>query len=104
MSKSIYEEALNILRDSLQDPQDEDDDCYLLDFEQMKNITKPLEQAQKQEKLLELYRQLVLDLDLVIKRDTTDDWNGPVDYEYFEINNESLNALNTYKQIKELEK
>lgn len=61
-------------------------------------------QQEKKEKLLELYRQLVLDLGLVIEYDTTDDWNGPFDYEYLEINDNGLEALNIYKKIKELEK
>lgn len=56
--QTIYEKALDILMDSLQDPQDEDDDCYMLDFKQLNNIDKTLKQAQKQEKLLELYKKL----------------------------------------------
>ncbi len=55
-------------------------------------------QQEKKEKLLGLYRQLVLDLGLVIEYDTTDDWNGPVDYEYLEINDNGLEALKTYKK------
>lgn len=58
----------------------------------------------KQEKLLGLYEQLVKDLGLVIEHDTTDTWDGPEDYEYLEINYDSIKSLNTYKQIKELEK
>ena len=57
MSKLIYEEVLDILVDSFQDPQDEDCDCYMLDRKQMNKIGKAIRQAQKQEKLLELYKQ-----------------------------------------------
>ena len=66
-------------------------------------ITSYIEQQQKQEKLLELYRQLVKDLELVIEHDTTDTWDGPEDYEYLEVNYASEKALNTYKQIEEIE-
>ena len=58
MSKSIYDEALDILLNSLQDPQDEDNDCYMLDTKQLNKVCRALKQAQKQEKLLELYRDL----------------------------------------------
>ena len=108
MRKSIYEETLDILDDilvdSFSDPQDEYNDCYMLNFKQIIKIEKAIKKAQKQEKLLEFYRQLVLDLGLVIEYDTTDDWNGPVDYEYLEINDNGLESLKTYKKIKELEK
>lgn len=57
----------------------------------------------KQNELLELYRQLVKDLGLIIEYDMTDTWSGLEDYEYLEINCDSIKALNTYKQIKELE-
>ena len=57
MSKSIYEEAIDILGDSLLDPQDEDDDCYVLDRKQMNIIIRAIVQAQIQEKLLELYKR-----------------------------------------------
>ena len=59
MSKSIYKEALDILLNSLQDPQDEEDDCYMLSRNQMNKIYNTISQAQKQEKLLELYRKLI---------------------------------------------
>jgi len=59
MNKSIYEVALNILRDSLQDPQDEDNVCYMLNLLQMNVIIGALQQAKKQEELLELYKELI---------------------------------------------
>ena len=58
MSKSSYDEALDILLNSLQDPQDEDNDCYMLSYNQMNVIDRTLKQAQKQEKLSELYKEL----------------------------------------------
>src|SRR5690554_1128077 len=62
MSKSIYEEALDILDDilvdSFSDPQDEYNDCYMLNFKQIIKIENAIKKAQKQEKLLELYRYL----------------------------------------------
>ena len=70
----------------------------------IESIRNQLQQAQKQEKLLELYRQLVLDLGLVIEHDWSDDWDGTHDYECLEINEKTPDALNTYKKIKELEK
>lgn len=100
MSKSIYEEAvktLNKYRNQNYNSTDKDE------VELANAINVILPKYVKQEKLLELYRQLVLDLDLVIEYDTTDDWNGPVDYEYLEINDNGLEALKTYKKIKELE-
>lgn len=107
MSKSIYEKALDILDDILvdnfSDPQDEYNDCYMINFKQIIKIEKAIKKAQKQEKLLGLYRQLVKDLGLLIEYDTTDTWNGPEDYEYLEIDYDSIKALTTYKQIKELE-
>lgn len=61
MSKSIYEEALDILDDimvdSFSDPQDEYNDCYMLNFKQIIKIEKAIKKAQKQEKLLELYKE-----------------------------------------------
>jgi len=57
MSKSIYDEVLDILLDSFTDPQDEDDDCYMLSLNQMNKISKAIRMAQKQEKLLTLYRE-----------------------------------------------
>ena len=104
MSKSIYNEVLEILLDSFKDPQDEDNDCFMFNFRQIIKIEKAILIAQDQEKLLGLYRQLVKDLGLVIEHDTTDTWDGPEDYEYLEIDYDSIKALNTYKQIKELEK
>lgn len=56
--KSIFEEVLDILVDSFQDPQDEDNDCYMFNRRQMNKITKAIRKAQKQEKLLELYKEL----------------------------------------------
>lgn len=62
MNKSIYEEALDILDDilvdSFSDPQDEYNDCYMLNFKQIIKIEKAIKKAQKQEKLLELYKKL----------------------------------------------
>lgn len=63
MSKTIYEEALDMVVDSFQDPQDEDDDCYMFNRKQMNKISKALNKAQKQEKLLELYQKLNHDWD-----------------------------------------
>lgn len=63
MNKSIYEETLDILDDilvdSFSDPQDEYNDCYMLDFKQIIKIEKAIKKAQEQEKLLQLYRRLV---------------------------------------------
>ena len=50
MSKVSYDEALNILRNSLQDPQDEDDNCYILNRKQMIYIIRVIIQAQEKEK------------------------------------------------------
>ena len=58
MNKSIYDEALEILLNSLQDPQDEGNVCYSLSLLQMNKITKTILQAQKQEELLKLYKEL----------------------------------------------
>lgn len=80
--KSIYEVALNILIDSLQDPQDEDNVCYMLNLLQMNVIIGALQQAQKQEKLLELYIKI---------------YNGITDYHDYD----ELKEIQ--KQIKELE-
>jgi len=107
MKKSIYKEALDILDDilvdSFSDPQDEYNDCYMLNFKQIIKIEKAIKKAQKQEQLLKLYRQLVSELGLIIEHDTAEDWDGPFDYEYFVINDNDLDALKTYKKIKELE-
>ena len=63
MSKSIYEEALNILLNSLQDPQCEDNCCYILNLLEMNVIIKAIQKAQKQEKkhheLFSLYNLLI---------------------------------------------
>lgn len=60
--KSIYKETLDILDDilvdSFSDPQDEYNDCYMLNFKQIIKIEKAIKKAQKQEQLLELYRYL----------------------------------------------
>ncbi len=118
MSKSIYERAreilLNMGTEFISIPcnpigEENSDMIHLRDVTEtyetnMHEVVKALEQAQKKEKLLGLYRQLVLDLGLVIEYDTTDDWSGPVDYEYLEINDNGLESLKTYKKIKELEK
>ncbi len=95
MNKSIYEEALEILIDSFQDPQDEDNDCYMLDFEQMNNIAKTISQAQKQEKLLELYKELIT------VKDDMFDCCEIVDDEFYDIRKTETNLK---QQIKELEK
>lgn len=57
MSKSIYDEVLDVLVDSFTDPQDEDNDCFMFNFRQMNKISKAIRKAQKQEKLLELYKE-----------------------------------------------
>lgn len=95
MSKSFYVEALDILRDSLQDPQDEDNDCYMLDFEQMNNITKTISQAQKQERLLELYKRLN---NLYEKLYTMELSTLSLNSNYYEIE-----IIKLKQQIKELE-
>lgn len=56
--KTIYDEALDILVDSFTDPQDEEDDSYMLNRRQMNKISKAIRTAQKQEKLLKLYKEL----------------------------------------------
>lgn len=56
--KSIYDEVLDILLDSLLDPQDEDDDCYMLSHYQMIEIIEAIRIAQKQDKLLKAYEKL----------------------------------------------
>lgn len=100
MSKSIYKEAvetLNKYRNKNYNSADKNE------VELANAINVILPKYVKQEKLLGLYRQLVKDLGLVIERDTTDTWDGPIDYEYLEIDYDSIKALNTYKQIKEIE-
>ena len=100
MNKSIYDEALQELKDATTDLKD----LEIIHSYDISKIETALKKAQKQEKLLEMYRQLSQDLGLIIEHDTTDEWTGPVDYEYLEINEDIPKALNTYKQIKELEK
>lgn len=108
MNKSIYKEALRITEIKIDNKNMyvKDKKVYhaTFDLEVIELINNALEQAQKQEQLLELYEQLVKDLGLVIEHDTTDTWDGPEDYEYLEINYDSIKSLNTYKRIKELEK
>ncbi len=58
MNKSIYDKSLDILVDSFSDPQDEDNDCYMLNFKQIIKIEKAILIARDQEKLLELYKEL----------------------------------------------
>jgi hypothetical protein len=61
MSKQLYKEALDILDDILvdnfSDPQDEYNDCYMLNFKQIIKIEKAIKKAQKQEELLRLYKE-----------------------------------------------
>ena len=59
MSKTIYDEVLDILVDSFIDPQDEDDNCYMFDFRQMSKISKSIRKAQKQEKLLNKIKEII---------------------------------------------
>lgn len=97
--KTIYDEALQELKDATTDLEN----LEIIHSYDVSKIETALKQAQEQEKLLGLYRQLVKDLGLFIEHDTTDTWDGPEDYEYLEIDYDSIKALNTYKQIKELE-
>lgn len=98
--KSIYEEALEDLYYVIPVGYPKD---MIGKTIQTKRLLDFVKHAQKQEKLLEMYRQLSQDLGLIIEYDTTDTWAGPEDYEYLEINEDIPKALNTYKQIKELE-
>lgn len=58
MSKSIYEEVLEMLRDSLEESQYGGYDGYVLDPEQLSDIAKAVSQAKEQKGLLELYDKL----------------------------------------------
>ena len=58
MSKSIYDEVLYILLDSLFDPQDEDDDCYMFNYVQINKILKAIRKAQKERELVGQYEEL----------------------------------------------
>lgn len=70
--KSIYDEVLdildNILIDSFSDPQDEYNDCYMLNFKQIIKIEKAIKKAQKQEKLLKSYQELYKDYEVYVKQ------------------------------------
>ena len=81
MSKSIYEEALELLNNGCDGPDAFDD--YKI----------ALEQAQKQEKLLELYRELMTAKDELLSIG----WFGD---EYYETVKKEIGLE---KQIKELE-
>ena len=104
MRKSIYEEALDILDDilvdSFSDPQDEYNDCYMLNFKQIIKIEKAIKKAQKQEKLLELYRELMTVKDEIISflfNGSYDDYTDEIAID-LEVQIDELE-----KQIKELE-
>lgn len=56
--KSIYDEVTDIIVDSLIDPQDEDNNCYMFDRKQINKIARAIRKAQKQGQLLELYEEL----------------------------------------------
>lgn len=93
MSKSIYDEVLDILVDSFTDPQNEDYDFYMLTNNQMMKISKAIKCAKKQEKLLELYEALV------IVKDDMLSYCEVVDDDYYD--SKEL-ATSFEKQIKEL--
>lgn len=105
MNKTIYEEAIKVVTYLQEQNSHLKDNCgtIYVSTENIATLENLLTHSHKQEKLLELYRQLVKDLGLVIEHDTTDTWDGPEDYEYLEVNNDSEKSLNTYKQIKEIE-
>jgi len=89
-SKEALDILDDILVDSFSDPQDEYNDCYMLNFKQIIKIENAIKKAQKQEKLLELYRYLnenTISYDL--SYDEEDEITSKID--------------ETEKQIKELE-
>lgn len=78
MSKSIYDEVLDILVDSFTDPQNEDYDFYMLTNNQMMKISKAIKYAKKLEKELSELKECIsrfielLDKEKPTGRDTFD--------------------------------
>lgn len=78
MSKSIYDEVLDILVDSFTDPQDEDDDCYILNYREINKISKAIKYAKILEKELSELKECIsrfielLDKEKPTGRDTFD--------------------------------
>ena len=104
MSKSIYEEILGILLDSFQDPQDEDDDCYMLNRRQMIKISTAIRKAQKQEKLLVLYKEFFDKLNIQLRNTFDIDYIYPHEFIIgYDIKSEDKELVKLFKQIKELE-
>lgn len=64
MSKSNYEKALDIINEALEQP----DNSVIFKHTGLSELKKALEQAQKQEKLLELYDELAEHRLIVINR------------------------------------
>jgi hypothetical protein len=72
-------------------------------FELQRKEKELKETAKKEHELLGLYQELAKDLGLTFEHDTSDVDNLPVDFEYLYVDTESLNALETFKKITELE-
>ena len=85
MNKSIYEEALDILVNSFLDPLDEDNDCYMFNHSQMNKISKAIREAQKQEKLLELYKEINNKRKELMKLARYNSWSWKLDIEINEL-------------------
>ena len=104
MSKSIYDEALNLIENIGRNlPY-----TWLVGRDNLMKIKQALEQAQKQEKLLELYKELIIELDLELEefKRFGDKAKNPA-LDKLRIKNETFvfegNASSLFKQIKELE-
>lgn len=106
-------EIRQIIIDILLEPQDEEDDCYLIDKKQISKLLKYInhqqsqeERLKKTEELLGLYKQLHKEIDLSVGKDSFDDWNGGGTYHYIEIDTEKDHtvACDILEKIKELEK
>lgn len=85
MSKSIYDEVLEIIDKNIFELPD--------GFAVLYEIRKKIHQAQKQEKLLELYKELNIKRRELIAMSRNNTWSWKLDIEIKEIE----------KQIKELE-
>src|SRR5690554_5046858 len=98
MSKSIYEEALKELTWLVHDEFDENPERSRLNVSQrldmFKKVKDTLEQAQKQEKLLELYKEINNKRKELITLARYNTWSWKLDIEIKEIQD----------KIKELEK
>lgn len=105
MSKSIYDEVLDILLNSYIDPLDEDSDCYMIIGNEMIKITKAIRKAQKQEKLLELYKEFFDKLNIQLRNTFDIDYIYPHEFIIgYDIKSEDKELVKIFKQIKELEK